>query len=445
MLNRRQFLATPAAALGQPSQPPNIVFILADDLGYGDLGCYGQDKIATPDIDRLAAEGTRFSQAYAGSTVCAPSRCSLMTGLHTGHGRIRGNGPDIPLRREDLIFPELLKRAGYRTGAFGKWALGGIGTTGYPTRRGFDEWFGHFNQTHAHAYYPDLLLDGDREVLLKGNFGMSKKKDYAPDLFAARAIQFVENSGTRSGTQPFFLYFATTIPHTNNEVGRETGNGQEVPEDAPYSSKPWPQVEKNFAAMVTRLDRQVGDLLAKLPDNTLVIFTSDNGPHREGGHVPEFFRSSGLLRGQKRDLYEGGIRVPFIARWKGRIPAGGLSDQIFAFWDMMPTLCEAAGIAAPAGIDGSSQLAGWLGQKTLIRRDPMYWEFHENGFSQAVRAGDWKLIRRASGEPELFNLREDPAEKNDLAGKEAPRVAQMTALMASLRKDSADFPIKPRR
>jgi arylsulfatase A-like enzyme len=327
-MTRRTFLAAAgAAAAAQPPRKPNVLLILADDLGYGDLGCYGQRQIQTPHLDRMAREGMRFTQAYAGSTVCAPSRCCLMTGRHTGHARVRGNRyPDLPLRPEDLTAAEIFQRAGYRTALYGKWPLGGLGSTGYPLRKGFEEWFGYFSQTHAHNYYPEHLLDNETAYLLRGNFG-ARRTEYAHDLFTERALRFLESRDSR----PFFLHLCYTIPHANNEMGRDTGNGMEVPSDEPYTDRPWPQTEKNFAAMITRMDRDVGRLLDALAAtgqdrDTLVLFTSDNGPHREGGHSPAFFESSGPLRGIKRDLYEGGIRVPALARWPGRIAPGSVSD-----------------------------------------------------------------------------------------------------------------------
>jgi len=315
-INRRQFLEMMGAVAGDRSlafaaqrslRKPNIIFILADDLGYGDLGCYGQKQMATPNLDRLAQEGVRFTQAYAGSTVCAPSRCALMTGLHMGHARIRGNAR-FPLRPADLTVAELLKGAGYRTGLIGKWGLGEACSTGIPNAKGFDEWLGYLNQQHAHNYFPEFLWENQREVFLAGNMGT--RKQYSHDLFTDRALQFLQ--GHRD--QPFFLYLAYTIPHANNELGRETGNGMDVPGDAPYSGKDWPQVERNFAAMVHRLDADVGKVLEQLKklgldEDTIVFFSSDNGPHREGGHDPDFFDSNGPLRGIKRDLYEGGIRA----------------------------------------------------------------------------------------------------------------------------------------
>ncbi len=442
-MTRREFLSAPAVlpALREGARP-NILLILADDLGYGDLGCYGQQRIATPNLDRLAAEGIRFTQAYAGSTVCAPSRCVLMTGLHTGHAWVRGNRyPDLPLRPQDITLTEILKKAGYRTALFGKWSLGGLATTGYPTRRGFDEWFGYFSQTQAHDYYPYLLLEGEREYLVRGNFG-AKKTVWVHDLFTQRALDFI-----RRRPQPFFLHLCWTIPHANNELGRDTGNGMEVPSDEPYSNRDWPQPEKNFAAMIARMDADVGKLLQALretgqDENTIVIFTSDNGPHREGGHDPDFFDSNGPLRGIKRDLYEGGIRVPMIVRWPARIRPGQVSDQVWAFWDLLPTLAEAAGLTSPAGLDGISMLDAWLGRPQR-NHEYLYWEFHEGGFKQAVRMGDWKAVRPAPGKPlELYDLARDLGETRNLAAERRDIVERIERVLAGARTDSPEFPVR---
>jgi len=447
-VTRRNFMGTMAAApllSRAATRKPNIIFVLADDLGYGDLGCYGQKRIQTPNIDRMTSEGVRFQQAYAGSTVCAPSRCCLMTGFHTGHALVRGNkGPELNLRPQDVTVAEILRDAGYRTGIFGKWALGGVGTPGYPMAQGFDEWFGFFSQGQAHNYYPELLLDGQTEYMLQGNRGASKK-DYAHDLFTERALRFVEGDKN----QPFFLYLPYTVPHANNEMGRDTGNGMEIPSDAPYSKEDWPQPEKNFAAMITRMDRDIGALLDRLKatgqdEDTVVFFTSDNGPHQEGGHKADFFDSNGPLRGIKRDLYEGGIRVPAIARWPGRIEAGSVSDHVWAFWDFLPTAAEIAGAPAPRDIDGTSMLPALLG-KPQRNHEYLYWEFHERGFHQAVRMGNWKGVRFGTGKPvELYNLDEDIGEANNVASRHPDVVRRIEALMDSARTESSEFPRKER-
>ncbi len=433
------------AGAAEPNRP-NIVFILADDLGYGDLGCYGQPRIRTPSIDRLAAQGTRFTACYAGSTVCAPSRCALMTGLHSGHGRVRGNGL-VPLRLEDTTVAEVLKRAGYATAIIGKWGLGEPGTSGLPNRKGFDVWFGYLNQRHAHNYYPEFLWQNEQQFRLDGN----EEKDniavrtaqYAPDLFDREALAFLDEH--RKG--PFLLFVTSTLPHANNERGRAEGNGMEIPSDAPYSGEPWPQVEKNHAAMITRLDTTVGRVLRKIKDlgleeNTIIVFSSDNGPHKEGGADPAFFGSSGPLRGYKRALYEGGIRVPTIVRWPGRVPAGAVSDAVWAFWDVLPTLADLAGVAPPAGIDGISQVSTLLGNADGARHEFLYWEFHEDGFAQAVRTGEWKAVRAAQGEPlELYNLKDDIGETHNIASDHADVVARIEAYLKTARTDSPDFPI----
>ncbi len=435
-----------------PDQRPNLIFILADDLGYGDLGCYGQTKIKTPNLDRLAAEGMRFTQCYAGCTVCAPSRASLMTGLHTGHTRIRGNAA-VPLQPEDVTVAEVLKGAGYKTGIFGKWGLGLEGTPGTPDRKGFEEWLGYLSQTHAHNYYPTDLwrfsavdsmplhkLPLDRN--LYGNKGT-----YAHDLFTIGASNYVRV------TQyfPFFLYLAYTIPHANNELGNKTGNGMEVPTDAPYSGENWPQPEKNKAAMITRLDRDVGMLLNHLKklgieENTVIFFTSDNGPHKEGGVKPDFFNSSGPLRGIKRDMYEGGIRVPMLVRWPGKIKPGAVSDQVWAFWDFLPTAADIARAQPPPNLDGISILPTLLGRKQTNQHEFLYWEFHEKGSKQAVRMGDWKAVRLAPGQPlELYNLKTDLGETQNVAAEHPDIVAKIEDYLKTARTESERWPIRTAR
>ena len=447
-MNRREFLGATiggGALLAQvPPKRPNILFILADDLGYGDLGCYGQERIKTPNIDRLAAEGVRFTQAYAGSTVCAPSRCCLMTGKHTGHATVRGNkAPELGLRPDETTVASLLKQAGYRTALFGKWGLGGPETGSVPNTRGFDEFFGYLNQAHAHNSFPEHLWENQSEYLLRGNW-FNQKKQFAPDLFSARTLSFIE----RQQRDPFFLYLAYTVPHADNELGLLQKNGIDAPDQGMYVREDWPDVEKNFAAIITRMDSDIGRILQLLKrkgldENTLVIFSSDNGPHKEGGHDAGFFRSSGPLRGVKRDLYEGGIRVPAIARWTKTIAPGKVSEFPWAFWDFLATAAELAGVRAPTGLDGISIVPALLGKEQRAH-DYLYWEFFERGFQQAVRQGDWKLVRQAPNfKLELFNLRDDVGETRDLAATRADVAARLRKLFESARAESKDFPTKP--
>ena len=436
------------------TRKPNIIFILADDLGYGDLGCYGQAKIKTPNIDKLADEGIRFTNFYAGSTVCAPSRCALMTGLHTGHAYVRGNS-SLPLRPVDLTVAELLKRAGYHTALIGKWGLGNENTTGVPQKKGFDEFVGYLDQVHAHDYYTDHLwryaptegFDGP-EALPENRGG--KKGLYTHDLFTIAALNFVRlNKPDRfSRPRPFFLYLAYTIPHANDEEGARSGNGMQVPSDAPYTNEPWPQTEKNKAAMITRMDTDIGKLMAKLKEfkmdeDTVVFFSSDNGPHKEGGVDPKFLASSGPLRGIKRDLYEGGIRVPLIVRWPMQIKASQVSGLISAFWDFLPTAAEFAEAKAPEKTDGISMVPTLLGRPQTNQHDFLYWEFHERGFQQAARTGDWKAVRPEAGEPlELYNLKADLGEKQNVADKNPAVIAKMEAYLKGARTESDKWPIK---
>ena len=434
------------------AEKPNIIYILTDDLGYGDLGCYGQELIKTPNIDRLAAEGMRFTNHYAGSTVCAPSRCSLMTGLHTGHCYIRGNRQadehgQEPIPSDTVTVAKLLKNAGYSTGLIGKWGLGGPDTEGHPNRQGFDYFFGYLCQGHAHNYYPEFVYRNNERFPLvnkvdspgryAGSGKASVKKEYSHDLYAAEALSFIE----RHRNEKFFLYLALTIPHANNEAGKE---GMEVPSDEPYSDRDWPQPQKNHAAMITRMDRDIGRLMQRLKDygiddNTIVIFSSDNGPHQEGGAVPEFFKSSGPLRGIKRDLYEGGVRVPLIARWPGKIRAGSTSAHMSAFWDFLPTAAELAGADKPDGIDGISYLPALEGRTADQKRhDYLYWEFHEGkATKQAVRKRFWKAVRlKPSANIELYDLATDIAEKKDVAAENPKVVAQMEDIIKTARTES---------
>jgi len=437
-----------------PERPPNVVLLLADDLGYGDLGCYGQERIETPRLDRMAAEGIRFTDCYAGSTVCAPSRCVLMTGQHTGHCLVRGNGR-VPLRPEDVTVAELLGQAGYATGIIGKWGLGEPGTTGVPNRQGFDAWFGDLNQRHAHNYYPSYLWRNRQKYPLRNEVNhiiggrdrtpggvATKRVDYSHDLFAAEALKFLEQH--RDG--PFFLYLPFTIPHANNEAG---GRGMEVPDYGIYADRDWPDAQKGHAAMITRMDADIGRLLEKLDElgidkRTLVLFSSDNGPHKEGGADPAFFDSSGPLQGYKRSLHDGGIRVPAIARWPGRIRPGQTSDHPWYFADFLPTACELADVEAPKDIDGISIVPTLLGIGPQPEHEFMYWEFHEGRSSkQAVRMGRWKAVRKAPSEPiELYDLSVDVGEQNDLAAEQPEVVAKVTAYLERARTPSEHWPLR---
>jgi len=435
--------SNPGAA--RAARRPNIIYILADDLGYGDLGCYGQALIQTPRLDQMAAEGIRFTQHYAGSTVCAPSRSCLMTGQHTGHTRVRDNigadGERVPLRAEDTTVAEVLRRAGYATGLIGKWGLGEPGTTGIPNRKGFDYFYGYLNQARAHNYYPDYVWRNETQVWLEGNRDGGKGQ-YSHDLCTEEALSFVE----RHHREPFFLYLAYQIPHAHSALGRETGDGMEVPDHGPYADRPWSSAHRGLAAMITRMDRDVGRILDRLKElgidnNTLVIFTSDNGPHAAGGNDPAFFKSGGPFRGIKRDLYEGGIRVPHIARWPGQIGPGAVSGHVSAGWDFLPTAAELAGTPAPEGIDGISMVPALLGGDQA-RHDYLYWEFHGRGFAQAVRMGDWKAVRmEANAAVELYHLAEDPGETRDRAPEHPDIVARAVELFVEARTASEEWPV----
>jgi arylsulfatase A-like enzyme len=435
----------------QEPRRPNLVLILADDLGYGDLGCFGQKVIRTPQLDRMAAEGTRFTQFYAGSTVCAPSRCVLMTGLNTGHCFIRGNAK-TNLRPTDVTAAKVLQDAGYATGLRGKWGLGHEGSAGVPTRQGFDSFFGYLDQTHAHNYWPSFLVRNEERVKLKnvvpnegpaGQGVASERVEYSADLIQNEALAFLEERRSK----PFFLYLAYTLPHANNEA---KNRGMEIPDHGEYASKDWPEPEKGRAAMISRLDRDVGQILAKLRErglekDTIVLFTSDNGPHKEGGSDADFFDSNGPLRGTKRSLTEGGIRVPTIAWGPGRVPAGRTSGHVWGMWDVLPTLAELAGGKAPGGIDGVSMAPAVFG-RDCPAQDFLYWEFHEGGFSQAVRHGDWKGIRKGlKGTLELYDLKTDPGEDRNVAAAHPDVVRRIEEHLETARTDSAEFPVREKR
>lgn len=434
------------------ARKPNIVFILADDLGYGDIGCYGQKEIATPNIDRLAKEGMRFTSFYAGATVCAPSRYTLMTGMNNGHAAVRGNGGGNNANAKGGgIIPKdvptvamMLKDAGYATGVVGKWGLGGIGSGSLPSDKGFDFAFGYLNHSHAHNYYPDWLVRNGERIAIPGNTLKAPKKangsgvaiqreTYSPDLFQKEAIEFID----KHKAEPFFLYYATTIPHANNE---NAGHGSEVPSLGQYEKKSWPENERGFAAMITYLDTLIGQLLDKLKadgiaDDTIVIFTSDNGPHHEGGHDAKFFKSGGPLRGTKRDLYEGGIREPMIVRWPGHVKAGSETDFAGYFGDFYATAAEITGGKAPANLQSVSFLPTLLGQGDQKQHDALYWEFYERETAQAVRFGKWKAVRSPmlTGEIELFDLETDLGESKDIAGAHPEEVKRAEAIMKSER------------
>lgn len=449
-----------ALALAAQAPRPNLVLIVADDLGYGELGSYGQRQIATPHLDRLAADGLRFTQFYAGSPVCAPARSVLMTGQHTGHTTVRGNSAangyaGQTLRAEDVTLAEVLQAAGYTTGLIGKWGLGEPGSPGAPERQGFSYFFGYYNQTHAHNHFPDhLWRNGERVPLpndrvpvgeVPGVGYATRRGEYANDRFFAEAEAFVE----RHQAGPFFLYLALTVPHANNERSRELGDGQEVPDYGTYADRPWPDPIKGQAAMITRMDAGVGRLVARLRElgierDTVILFTSDNGPHREGGpqYDPEFFDSNGPLRGIKRDLTEGGIRVPAIVAWPGVVSAGAETDYPSMFADVLATFAELAGARVEVPHDGVSLVPVLRGAAPPARTEPLYWEFYEGGFVQAVLLdGRWKAIRRLQPERrvELYDLDADLGEERDLAAVHPEVVARAEAAMDAAHRPNAHW------
>lgn len=435
---------------------PNIIYILADDLGYGDLGCFGQEQIKTPHLDRMAAEGMRLTQHYAGSTVCAPSRCCLMTGKHTGHCTVRGN-VDVLMKSNEVTVAKVLKQAGYSTACIGKWGIGHPSPPEGPHNNGFDFFFGYLSMWHAHNYYPDFLWKNGKKIPLRnvvwhpekhykenqeGLVGLaSEKVDYSHDLFTDAALEFIEQRN-----EPFFLFLPYTIPHANNEANQFGEHGMEVPDYGIYKDKDWPEPEKGKAAMISRLDRDIGRIFARLKalgidEQTLVIFSSDNGPHKEGGVKPDFFDSNGPLKGTKRDLYEGGIRVPTIARWPGKIKAGSQCEHISAFWDVLPTFAELAGAPAPKGIDGISMVPALTG-KSQKQHEFLYWEFHEGSSKQAVRMGDWKAVRLAPSRPiALYHLNSDIGEQNNIADEHPDLVARAKDIFDKVRTDADVWPL----
>jgi len=401
---------------------PNIIMILADDLGYGDLGSYGQTQIKTPSLDQMAAEGIRFTDCYSGSSVCSPARCSLMTGYHLGHAYIRANSPPVALRPEDQIVPEVLKQADYTTAIIGKWALGDAGSTGSPNRKGFDYSFGFLTTHEAHDYYPAYLWRNEEKIDVQ-------KGTYVEDLFRREALEFI----VRSRNDPFFLYLPVTIPH----------GPFDVPTDEPYQNEPWPQDEKNLAAMITRLDSDVGRIVELLKglgldENTVIFVSSDNGPPDSG-----FFNRNGTLSGMKRELYEGGIRVPMIVRWPGTIRPGQVSSQVCAFWDFLPTVADLAGVDIAGSIDGVSILPTLMG-KPQPEHPPLYWEFrdrHDKGLLQAVRIGYWKGIRNSkNGDFELYDFLSDIKEENNVASRYPKAVKEIKKIMKEAHENSSLWP-----
>lgn len=439
-------LAALDAATPSPAPRPNIIFIMADDLGYGDLGCYGSTAIATPHLDRLATEGTRFTQCYAGSPVCAPSRCVLMTGRHAGHARIRDNSPMVggklekfadgreggirmSLETEDRTVAQLLQSAGYATGIAGKWGLAEPGSAGIPNRKGFAEWLGYLNQNHAPYYYTDYLDENEGVRRIPENAG-GRAAVYSNDLFADFAVDFVR----RHRTGPFFLYLPFTIPHAR----------MEVPALGAYAARDWPDDAKTYAAMVSRLDGYVGRLLAELDRldltrHTAVFFTSDNGPVR--ADRTQLLGSAGKLRGFKATLYEGGIRVPMIVRWPGRVPAGRTSDEPWMFADVFPTCAEIAGATVPSGLDGRSVLPVLTGGRETLGERALYWEFPRERLQQAVRLGRWKGVRYGLDQPlELYDLAADPAETTNVAARQPEVVGAIRREMNSSHHPSPHWP-----
>ena len=447
------------------NEKPNIIYILADDLGYGDLSSFGQTHFKTPNIDKLAAEGMVFTQHYSGSTVCAPSRSTLLTGQHTGHTPIRGNKEvqpegQWPMPAASFTIAEMLKENGYATGVFGKWGLGFPGSEGDPNKQGFDEFYGYNCQRIAHNYYPEHMWHNQEKVLLKGNEGKGRAI-YAPDPSHQQALDFI----VKNKKKPFFMFYASAIPHAElfaPDSYIEKYRGKFLPEKnykgvdegknfkkGGYGSQP--ESHAAFAAMVNYLDDQVGDLLAKLKElgldkNTIVVFTSDNGPHQEGGADPDYFNSNGIYKGYKRDLYEGGIRVPMIVKWPEKVSKGSKTNHISAFWDVMPTVAEAIGAESPKNIDGISFLPTLLGE-TQKEHEYLYWEFHERGGRQALRKGDWKLVKydinkKVQKPFELYDITKDPSEENNIAEKHPEKLKELIGLLKNARTESDIYKFK---
>ncbi|KJD37222.1 hypothetical protein PW52_01960 [Tamlana sedimentorum] len=452
------------AANNENSTKPNIIYILADDLGYGDLSCYGQDKFNTPNIDKLASQGMLFTQHYSGSTVCAPSRSALLTGMHTGHTAIRGNREikpegQHPIPDSTFTLAEQLKLAGYVTGAFGKWGLGFPGSEGDPTKQGFDVFYGYNCQRLGHHYYPYHLWSNNDSIVLTGNAG-HKKQQYGPQLVHEKSMEFLEKHKDTT----FFMYVPTIIPHAEliaPDSIMDKYRGKYLPEKEFKGTDGGPKYRKGgyesqkeshaaFAAMIEVMDNHVGEIMTKLEelgidDNTIVVFTSDNGPHKEGGADPEYFNSNGPLKGFKRDLYEGGIRVPMIAKWPGKIKPGSKTDLVSAFWDVFPTFSEVAGMPVAENLDGISFLPTLLNEnENQKQHDYLYWEFHERGGRQAIRQGNWKavkynVLKNPNAAIQLYDLSKDVEEVNNVAKQYPEIVKKMEAIFKEARTPSKVF------
>ncbi|MGV3661849.1 MAG: arylsulfatase [Prosthecobacter sp.] len=467
----------------QAADRPNIIYILVDDLGHGDLGCYGQKMLTTPHLDKLAAEGMKFTRHYAGCTVCAPSRCVLMTGLHTGHCRVRGNdGGTVP--DGDVTVPNLLKSAGYHTACIGKFGLGKPLPLNDPERKGFDEFFGYVGTSHAHNFYtkalvrngkieelPNTVIEGsgknaqdyaDSDLVGTGVAPLDGRKAWVPQLLADDVQRYL-GERAKARQQPFFLYYALNVPHTNNEAGKDSplGHGMESPDYGEFKDKDWPDAEKGFAQFIRFLDNEVGRITARLQElgmaeNTLVMFSSDNGPHQEGGHQSDFFNSNGDFKGIKRDMTDGGIRVPLIACWPSKVKAGSVSEHVSGFQDLLPTVAELSGAKLTAETDGISLAPTLLGKDGQKEHSHLYWAFNEQGGKVAVLKWPWKLIhlntgaaRKDSGakgkskgkgkgqegpkplQKLLHNLEKDVGEEANLAPQHPEIVAELEALMSA--------------
>lgn len=437
------FLVAPAEAQTKRDQP-NIIFVLSDDIAQGDLGCYGQKLIQTPRLDQMAAEGTRYLQSYCGTSVCAPSRSSFFTGLHCGHCPVRGNyevAPEgqLPLPANTTTVANVLKSSGYATATFGKWGMGFFDTTGAPQKQGVDHFFGYNCQRHAHSYFPTYLWDDDKPVLLPGNNGQTKGETYSQELIQNDMLKWIRGHAE----EPFFVFYAITLPHARNEID---SLGQ-------YEDKPWTPKQKAYAAMVSRMDSDIGEMVdllkeLKIDDNTLIIVAGDNGssfsPKSEIGK--RFDQANNGLRGYKRGLYEGALRQAAIAWWPGKVPAGRVDDQPWAFWDLLPTFAELGGAELPQGYqsDGVS-LVKYLEGGDAPEREHFYWELHEGKPIQAARFGDWKVVRNGIDKPiELYNLEKDPGEKSNVAAEFPEKVKQGEAIFRSEHQADRNWPLTGR-